>query len=123
MIEPEDIFLREVLEAWRADERRGIPSFEHVWTGAEGRVMQRPRSHLGRLIAWGGLVAAAATVLLFVARGVRRPPTVPLFAWRSPTAFLLSSSSTDPLFGSVPRPSASVIDIHLGGPARVWVLP
>jgi len=115
VIQRGDDRLREVFESLRVGDAGAAPPFERVWAAAGARVAHAPRPSLGRRLAWGALLAAAAAVALLITRGARRPPALALATWRSPTEFLLQPQA-DAILGSVPRLSASVIEVQLGAP-------
>lgn len=118
MTEPGEDRLREVFELMRVGDAGVVPPFERVWVAAEAQAAPPPRGRISRRLGWSVLLAAAAALALLIARGARQPPALTLSAWRSPTEFLLRPPA-DPILGGVPRLSASVIEVQLGGGGRV----
>ncbi len=117
MTAPERDRLRDLFALWRAGSAGVVPPFAQVWAAAEARIAHTPRPRMSPRLVGGVLLATAAAVALLVARMTRQPQALTLSAWRSPTEFLLQPSA-DAMLGSVPRLSASAIEVHLIGRGR-----
>lgn len=89
----DDPKLRAALHALRDHDAHAAPSFQRVHARAEGALRERRRR---RVVAFAGL-AAAAVILLFMARPFEPSPPAPWpevrFAGTEPLAFLSEAPS------------------------------
>lgn len=94
---PEDASLKRDFENLRENDRRTAPDFLSTVSAARGRTVAAgpPRSRNRIFIAGALLFAAAAGTMLVIRPHGSTAPTVretgSLFAWSSPTAFLLET--------------------------------
>ncbi len=105
--------IKELFLALRQEDERVAPSFAAQWTTALAQTgTARRASRAVRVVAATTALVAGLGVSVVILRHAARPPAgaIPIFQWRSPTGFLLTSPG-ELLLATVPHLGESVVDI------------